>query len=214
MKNNLPTEAGQTNPNKSQNNATANDVMIDAINQVFALFKLNYHNQFYKAFTQSRDLNSTKRLWLESLQKFTPDTLLRGAKSIMQTSEFLPTLHTMIKHCEAQSLQALPNAHSAYIEACRAPSPKADYVWTHPAVYHAGKKTDWYFLQNNPERVAFPIFKQAYQDICERVMRGDKLTQPNALKLPAEPEPKIDKKISEEHLSKLKAFLSDDETNV
>lgn len=186
--------------------------MIDAINQVFALFKLNYHNQFYKAFAQGQDLNSTKRLWLESLQKFSPDTLLRGAKAVMQTSEYLPTLHTMIKQCEAQSTQALPDAHSAYIEACRASSPKADYAWSHPAVYYAGKQSDWYFLQNSPERVAFPVFKQAYQEMCERVMRGEKLPKPKILKLPEEPEAKVNKKTSEEHISKLKALLDDGNT--
>ena len=114
MKNNLTTEAGQTKQADTKQ-ANKSEALIDTINQVFALFKLNYHNQFYKAFMQSSDLNSTKRLWLESLAHFPTDVMLRAARSVMETSEFLPTLHTMLKHCEEQSTNALPDAHLSLI---------------------------------------------------------------------------------------------------
>ena len=65
--------------------------------------------------------------------------------------------------------------HTAYLEACRAPSPKAHYAWSHPAIYFAGKATDWYFLQTSSESVAYPVFKRKYTDICERIRAGEKL---------------------------------------
>ena len=207
MKNNLPTEAGQTNPSDKNEKANANKV--DAINQVFALFKLNYHNQFYKAFIQSNDLNSTKRLWLESLSHFSADTLLRAAKAVMQTSEFLPTLHTMLKHCEQQSVNGLPQVHAAYMEACRAPSPKAEFAWSHPAVYHAGKNSDWYFLQNSIESVAFPVFKHAYQEVCQKVLLGESLDIPNPKKLPSESNEIANKESSKKHIDSLKSLFGD-----
>lgn len=204
MKNNLPTEAGQTNQKLRQENG-----LIDAINQVFALFKLNYHNQFFKAFSQATDLNSTKRLWLESLNQFPPEVLLRAAKTVMESSEFLPTLHTMLKHCEEQSAQALPDAHSAYLEACRAPSPKADFSWTHPAIYFAGKKSDWYFLQSNTENIAFPIFKQHYQELSQRVRQGEKFTLPKTKHISEESIDEADPATSKKHISSLKAMFDE-----
>ena len=216
MKNNLPTEAGQTSSSdnmsksKKANADIHNAEKVDAINQVFALFKLNYHNQFYKAFTQSNDLNSTKRLWLESLAHFSPETLLRAAKAVMQTSEFLPTLHTMLKHCEQQSINGLPQVHAAYLEACRAPSPKAEFSWSHPAVYHAGKNVDWYFLQSNAENVAFPVFKQAYQELCQQVMLGEKLDIPSIKKLPSENNEIADKNLSKKHIDSLKSMFNEE----
>lgn len=147
--------------------------MIDALNQVFTLFRLNYHNQYLKAFGNTEELNEVKRLWLEMLGRFNAPTLLSAAKCVIENNEFLPTLHTMIHYCEKMSAHdALPDAHSAYIEACRAPSPKAAYDWSHPAVYHAGKQCDWYFLQSSAENIAYPIFKQKYNDVCAQVRSG------------------------------------------
>ncbi len=165
MKHSSPIEAGQTNHNREQR--------IDAINQVFALFRLNYHAQFFKAFATETELVQIKKLWLNELTRFEPDALLMAAKTIIESSDYLPTMHTMIKHCESASNMSMPDAHTAYLEACRAPSPKAQYAWSHPAIYHAGKECDWYFLQTSSESSAYPIFRKKYRDICERISRGE-----------------------------------------
>ena len=123
-------------PPKQQKHSQAH---IEAVNQVFALFKLNYHNQFYKAFSNTEELNAARRLWSEALRHFASEVLLKAAKSIIENSEYLPTLRTMIKYCEEHSNIQLPDAHAAYIEACRAASPKANFKWSHLAVYYAGK---------------------------------------------------------------------------
>lgn len=170
MKHSLPTEAGQTEPSDSRAQR------IDAINQVFALFRLNYHAQFFKAYTTEAELTQIKKLWLGELARYKPHTLLRAAKAIIESSDYLPTLHTMIRQCDAVSDNNLPDAHTAYIEACRAPSPKAFYTWSHPAIYHAGKACDWYFLQTSSEAIAYPVFRKKYQDICQRIRAGEDLT--------------------------------------
>lgn len=202
MKKNLVTPAGQTD------SASANsDERVSAINQVFAILRRNYHNQYYKAFPSDQDSSIAKRLWLDSLSRFSPNIILKGTKSVIETSEFLPTLATMIKHCEKQLNPDLPDAHCAYIEACRAPSPKTDVKWSHPAVYHAGKQTDWFFLQNNTESITFPVFRRIYEDICKRILLGQTYDAPNKLALPENLSKPLDKESNLKHLQSLKEKL-------
>lgn len=204
MQNNSPTAAGHFKQ-KSREQRLA---LVDALNQVFTLFRLNYHNQYLKAYGNQEELNEVKRLWLEMLQHFSPHTLLAGAKSVIETSEFLPTLRTMINHCErAAPGAALPDAHTAYLEACRAPSPKAAYEWSHPAVYYAGKQCDWYFLQSSSESVAYPVFKEQYQEICQKVRSGAHLPPPLEPALPEKPAEPLDRKTNQKKLHALRDAL-------
>tara|TARA_B100001540_G_scaffold259994_1_gene238540 strand:- start:65 stop:583 length:519 start_codon:yes stop_codon:yes gene_type:complete len=152
---------------------------------------LNYHNQFYAAYPNDAQLNQVKRLWLDALADFSVEQVLRGAKRAIEQSEYLPTLHRMLECCRQRLTAAgLPPARDAYIEACAAGSPKSAQAWSHPAVYLAGRDSDWYFLANNPERVALPVFTRHYDNYCARVMRGESLDipAPEALETkPAEP---------------------------
>ncbi len=193
MKKNLATEAGPT----------SKDNLVDAINQVFAIFRRNFHNQYFKAFPDENEQNIAKRLWLDSLKYFSDDVILAAAKHIVETREFLPTLHSMLVACEKLSKKSFPDAHQAYIEACRAPSPKAEANWSHLVVYYAGKACDWYFLQSNPESIAFPVFKEKYEEICQRVNLGEKLQEPVVKQLPEEVLTTLDK---EENLRKLESL--------
>lgn len=179
--NSSTTEAGRT-----EDTAKPSQAHIDAITQVFALFRINYHNQYYSAFNDIELLRQAQRLWLNSLVQFTPETILRGAKKVIEDSDYLPTLNRMIRACQGSPEEfGLPDAHKAYVEACQASSPKSAYAWSHPAVYHAGCASDWYFLASNSERNAFPIFERHYLKLCARVINGETLPTPN---LPALPE--------------------------
>jgi hypothetical protein len=143
---------------------------------VFALFRLNYHNQFYAAFPDSEQLNQVKKLWLDALRDYPVEQILRGAKQAIETSEYLPTLHRMIECCqESLSAYGLPDARSAYREACNAASPKSAQPWSHPAVYLAGRDADWFFLTSEPESRTWPAFRDAYRHWCGRVMAGEEL---------------------------------------
>ena len=116
------------------------------------------------------------------------EQILKGAKYALEHSEYLPTLNRMLECCR-QGLAdiGLPTAHDAYLEACNAPSPKSAQPWSHPAVYLAGRDSDWFFLANNSERVAWPVFRDHYQRYCAAVMRGEQLQvpAPEALEHPA-----------------------------
>lgn len=175
---------------------------------MFALFRVNYHNQFHAAFGNTELLNTAKKLWLESLARFSPDAILKGAKTAIETCEYLPTVHKMIQCCQgAPGSHGLPDVHTAYIEACQAPSPKAEYHWSHPAVYHAGREADWFFLANNPERDTFPIFKTCYESLCERVLAGEQLPAPEVLALPESTETPLSKEENAKRMAKLRAEM-------
>lgn len=153
-------------------------------------------------------MTQAKRLWLESLSRFEPETILRGAKRTIETSEYLPTLNKMIRCCEGEpSVHGLPEAHQAYVEACRAPSPKAGYRWSHPAVYYAGRESDWFFLANNPEKVAFPVFERNYREICQRVVHGERLPPPDVKALAETVETPLSKAENHKRLLELRKAL-------
>ncbi len=202
---NLTTGPGQYNKKSTPKTPVQ---LIDAINQIFTLFRLNYHNQYHKAFGDVEELSHVKRLWVEVLGRFRTEAILIAAKKLIENNEFLPTLHEVIRQCEQASDETrFPDAHSAYIEACRAPSPKAGNTWSHLAVYYAGQASDWYFLQTNPENVAFPIFKSKYNEICDRIRDGETLAEPQAPALEQIATPALDKKTNLEKLNELKSVL-------
>ena len=62
------TPPGQTKEQADrQANPASREAHVEAINQVFALFRLNYHNQYYAAFPDAQQLNQIKKLWLDAL---------------------------------------------------------------------------------------------------------------------------------------------------
>ncbi|NIB39987.1 hypothetical protein HBA55_10340 [Pseudomaricurvus alkylphenolicus] len=199
---------GQPSEGHKQRPSAPSPELIDAINQVFALFRINYHNQYHSAFGDVSTVNQAKRLWVESLQRFAPEAILRGAKKAIEDSEYLPTLHKMIGFCQGTpQMHGLPDVHSAYLEACQAPSPKAQHHWSHAAVYHAGRASDWYFLGNNPERLTFPVFRDHYQQLCQRVVEGEQLPAPEIQRLPQHSETPLTKEENAERMAELRRQL-------
>ncbi|MCZ6830252.1 MAG: replication protein P [Gammaproteobacteria bacterium] len=181
-------EASQTtSPTAAGPSREISEQQIDTINQVFALFRLNYHNQFYAAYPDNEQLNQVKKLWLDALASFPTAQVLRGAKHTIETSEYLPTLNKMLECCH-QSLRdyGLPDARRAYLEACRAGTPKSAQAWSHAAVYLAGRDADWFFLANNTENLTWPVFRDRYREYCGRIMAGEMLEVPAPEALPAQ----------------------------
>ena len=69
-----------TPPGQTEHRQGPTEAHIEAINQVFALFRLNFHNQYYAAFAEAEQLRQIKKLWLESLRDYPPALLLLGAR--------------------------------------------------------------------------------------------------------------------------------------
>lgn len=168
-----------TPPGRSDRRTEDNAARIEAINQVFALFRLNYHNQYYAAFPDATQLSQIKKLWLESLSDYPVEQILLGARHALETSEYLPTLHRMHRCCQdSAAAHGLPQAREAYREACNAASPRRAQAWSHPAVYLAGAACDWFFLSTHSEHETWPVFRDQYQRFCTRVIRGETLEVP------------------------------------
>jgi len=177
------TRAGPTERERAPSEAH-----VEAINQVFALFRLNYHNQYYAAYPDQSQINQIKKLWLDALADYPVEQLLRGAKHAIEHSEYLPTLHRMLESCQASLADfGLPAPREAYLEACNAPSPKSAQPWSHPAVYLAGRDSDWFFLAGEPESRTWPVFRDNYQRYCAAVLRGESLEIPAPAALEQQP---------------------------
>ena len=153
----------------------ASSDQLEAINQIFELFRFNYHNQFLKAFPDHDTLIMAKRLWSRLLLDYSGPVVMRAAEKAVKESSWLPSVHEVLRRCDRADVLGLPSAHMAYMEACRAPSPKKEYTWSHPAVYYAGLATDWFFLANEVEDKAFPVFKRNYELLLQRLEEGESL---------------------------------------
>ena len=150
--------------------------LTDAINQAFELLRVNYHHLFFSAYDEVDALDAAKRLWLKNLSAYSPETIIASTHQVIKQSDYLPTVSQLVRQCQKiASGLVLPDVHSAYIEACRASNPKQNHPWSHPVVYYAGKHSDWFFLANNSESIAFPIFKRHYQQLCQRLHDGEQL---------------------------------------
>lgn len=149
----------------------------EAINQIFALFRFNYHNQFLKAFPDLETVKLAKQTWSRLLVDFDANTMLKAAELVVKQQKFLPNVHDVLEACEqAQHIVlGVPDPHAAYVEACRAPSPKAEYNWTHPSVYYAGRASGWFMLANEPEQIAYPVFERNYALLLDRIRNGEEL---------------------------------------
>lgn len=129
-----------------------------------------------------------KRLWLKALSGYCYHNIMRAGDLASKESQYLPTLAEITRRCDAYVGENMPNAYQAYIEACRAPEPKADFNWSHPAVYYAGRASDWFFLASNTESLAFPVFKRNYEILLQRLQNGETLSLDIAKPLPQKTE--------------------------
>jgi hypothetical protein len=172
---------------KTSAGQTASKEHKEALGATFELFRISYGNQFNAAYPDLERSTAAMRLWLTHLQDYPAALIKAAAERVVKHENFLPTVAKFREHCDhAFELFGLPDAHSAYMEACRAPQPKSEYRWSHVAVYYAGLASDWFFMANSIESKALPVFKRNYAILCERVIRGEDLKMPVRKALPAE----------------------------
>lgn len=196
------TQAGQTNERPKASND-----QLDAINQIFELFRFNYHNQFLKAYPDLETINMAKRLWLRLLADYSGAAIMRAAEKSVRESSFLPNVHEVLSRCDSAETLGLPSAHAAYVEACRATTPKREFSWSHPAIYFAGRATDWFFIANEPEQVVFPVFKRNYELLIKRVEAGEELHVEVEKALPQESSVPLSAEEQKRRMAQLKQSL-------
>ncbi|MCA6064472.1 replication protein P [Thalassolituus marinus] len=179
----------------------------EAINQIFELFRFNYHNQFLKAFPDLNTMNMAKRLWSRLLGEYSPEVIMRAAEKSVKESTFLPNVHEVLARCDIADTLGLPTAYAAYVEACRAPSPKKEFNWSHPAIYFAGRASDWFFLANTPEEHAFPVYQRNYEILLKRIQNGEEIELDIPKALPQEVIIPLAREEQQQRLQDLKKLL-------
>ncbi len=148
-----------------------------------------------------------KRLWSRLLVDYRGDVIMRAAEKAVKESGWLPNVHEVVARCDIADVLGLPDPHRAYMEACRAPSPKQEYRWSHPAVYYAGRASDWFFLANNIEEVAYPVFKRNYEILLRRLQNGEDIQMEIAPALPEQIERPLPREQQQQRLQQLKSLL-------
>ena len=195
-----PTPAGPT-----EAPGTLDSQLIETINQIFALFRLNYHNQYYAAWSDAEQVKQVKRLWLDALETYPTAVILRAAQHAIECSDYLPTLNRMIEACRhCLSDLGLPSPYDAYREACLAPSPKNGASWSHAAVYLAGRDSDWFFLANQPENKSWPIYREHYERWVSRAAKGEVLQGPERAPLSPPDDSPLSVEEQSTHLARLR----------
>jgi hypothetical protein len=147
---------------------------IECIDSLFLKLELAYHYQFYKVFGTDDRLNEGKKLWAISLKSFSTETILEGIESVVGSQSYLPTLTDLIKACsEINNQDGFPSVEEAYTEARKSFSPRAEYPWSHPIVYFAGKKIGWNFLDEKDSKELFFSFKKIFNKLKLEAFNGN-----------------------------------------
>ena len=147
---------------------------IECIDSLFLKLELAYHYQFYKVFGTDDRLNEGKKLWATSLKSFSTETILEGIESVVGSQSYLPTLTDLIKACsEINNQDGFPSVEEAYIEARKSFSPRAEYPWSHPIIYFAGKKIGWNFLDEKDSKELFFSFKKIFNKLKLEAFNGN-----------------------------------------
>lgn len=144
------------------------------INKIFNEFKILWPRKFESQFRDDAHAREVKKAWHRDLPKhFTSEDIERGVRRCHAQLDWPPQLSEFIRLCrpDYDDLK-IPPAHTAYVEACKKPSPKDAQAWSHPVVYHTGLSVGWLYLHSTEERFAFPIFRKTYETNVNLLLNG------------------------------------------
>ena len=149
---------------------------IEAIDNLFLKMELSYHYQFYKVFGTDDRLREAKKIWAQSLKKYSTESIDDAIENVIQSNDYLPTLTEILKACAKTSgIKDIPSPQEAFIEAQKSSSPRKSYPWSHPVVYWAGREMGWDILNNSQKNNdSFEIFTKIYRRMIGEMKIGKK----------------------------------------
>jgi hypothetical protein len=149
---------------------------IEAIDNLFLKMELSYHYQFYKVFGTDDRLREAKKIWAQSLKKYSTESIDDAIENVIQSNDYLPTLTEILKACAKTSgIKDMPSPQEAFIEAQKSSSPRKSYPWSHPVVYWAGREMGWDILNNSQKNNdSFEIFTKIYRRMIGEMKNGKK----------------------------------------
>lgn len=155
------------------------------VNMVFARFMTIYGHKFKSAFDSEDEIRIAKREWALSLRDYSEPQLVQAVNRCKETFVWMPSISEFISVLrESLSAYGLPAAADAYEEACLYADHPRQHRWSHPAVYHAGRKTDWFRLRTEDKPEVYPDFVLHYEQFCQRVAEGESFEVPSPIALP------------------------------
>ena len=149
---------------------------IEAIDNLFLKMELSYHYQFYKVFGTDDRLREAKKIWAQSLKKYSTESIDDAIENVIQSNDYLPTLTEILKACAKTSgIKDIPSPQEAFIEAQKSSSPRKSYPWSHPVVYWAGREMGWDILNNSQKNNdSFEIYAKIYRRMIGEMKNGKK----------------------------------------
>ncbi len=128
--------------------------------------------------TKHHGESDTGNVWYATLRDLTPEQLLIGlGKCANCGNEWPPSAPEFKAMCKQNS--DVPSAYDAYLECCKKYKSPSMKPWSHPIVYHAGKKTGWFNLGTSTEDKVLPKFTKVYQSLIDRLNKGEVFSSPD-----------------------------------
>ena len=198
---------------KSQTSAVADDKnAIGLINDLFAALQAIFP-AWKQAWDKPQMLGQAKVEWTQAIVQagITEWSLIeRGLGwARKQPTDFVPSVGKFIAACwpSAEEL-GLPDVDVAYWNAQRNSHPAiaGHEDWIHRAVYHAAIKCSRHSLLTLPAEVGRLKFAKHYDEILDRVRRGEVLAEP-PLALPVSVHTKGDPKAARAALDNLRSIV-------
>ncbi len=152
---------------------------------IFARFMTIYGHKFKSVFQSEDEIRIAKREWALSLRAFSEQELVRAVDRCKEEFVWMPTIAEFLKLLRLDfEAFGLPATLTAYEEACRFADHPREHHWRHPAVYFAGRETQWFRLRSEEKRQVFGDFEHNYAELCRRVVQGEDLAIPLPKGLP------------------------------
>lgn len=141
-------------------------------------FQARYGHIWSSQFQSEEMAEVIKLEWAAVLSEFSADRVYQVAEYCFDQRSMPPNLTEFRILCRPQMKDfGLPPADRAYREACVASHSPSSAKWSHPAVYWAGKRFGWVELFQGSFG-AEKRFSKIYEQICRRVMAGEKVELP------------------------------------
>ncbi|WP_243633705.1 replication protein P [Motiliproteus coralliicola] len=155
------------------------------VNMLFVRLMTIYGHKFKSLFQDESELRVAKREWALSLRGYTERDIVEAIDRCKESFVWPPTIAEFLQLLKRDLAEyGLPEVLRAYVEACRFADKPRQHDWSHPAVYYAGRATDWFRLRTEDKPEVFPDFEHHYRQLCRRVIEGESLEVPLPQALP------------------------------
>lgn len=146
-----------------------------------------YGSKFINQFGTVQD--SAFDSWLAVLGDFTPKQLYIGFDNLLRDKpQWAPDSFEFREYCLDCTRYGISNARTAYLHVQNhihkfKRGNWIDNWWTHPIEPLAARSVGIQIMLSTPEKTSWPLFRGVYSNLVEKVVKGEKLDEPENLLL-------------------------------